>query len=133
MSAAEISKDKIRVGDVEFEAVSASIPNIPQKRKYVTFTRKEILNMGKYDSIHRNSCAGRKYSVGETTVRLHRKKHEQGLTISTKVKRGRTLLLGLEIAKNVIRYLHAIRKKEGVVNTVVAIDIAQALNAKKGR
>ena len=102
----------------------------PQNNEYVTFTREEILNIGKYASIHGNSRTARKYSVGESTVRLHRKKYEQGLTSSTKVKRGRPLLLGSEIDEKVMKYLQAIRKKGGVVNTVVAIAIAQALIAK---
>ena len=85
-SATEISKDGIGVGAVEFEAVSTSVSNIPKKRKYVTFTRDEILNIGKYASIIGNFRAARKYSVGESTVRLHGKKYEQCLTNSTKVK-----------------------------------------------
>ena len=129
-SATEISKDYIGVAAAEFEAVSASISNVPKKRKYVKFTREEILNIGKYASIHGNSRAGRKYSEGESTVRLHRKKYEQGLTSFTKVKRGRPLLLGSEIDEKVMKYLHVIPKKVGVVNTVVAIAIAQALIAK---
>ena len=44
-----------------------------------------------------------KYSVWESTVRLHWKKYEQGLTSSAKVKRGRPLLLGLEIDENVMK------------------------------
>ena len=102
----------------------------PKKRKYVTFTREEILNIGKNGSIHGNSRASQKYSVGESTVRLHRKKYEQGLTSSTKVKRGRPLLLGSEIDEKVMKYVHAIRKKGGIVNTVVGITIAQALIVK---
>ena len=119
-SATEISKDDIGVGAVEFEAVSTSISNIPLKRKYITFTREKILNIGKYASIHGNSRAARKYSVGESTVRLHWKKYEQDITSSTKVKRGRPLLLQSEIDEKVMKYLHAIRKKGDVVNTVVA-------------
>ena len=113
------------MGAKEFEAVPTSISNIPKKRKHITFTREEILNIGKYASIHGNSRAAPKYSVGESTVRPHRKKHEQGLTSSTKVKRGRPLLLGSEIDEKVMEYLQAIRKKEAVVNTVVKIAIAQ--------
>ena len=108
------------MGAVEFEAVSTSISNIPLKRKYITFTREKILNIGKYASIHGNSRAARKYSVGESTVRLHWKKYEQDITSSTKVKRGRPLLLQSEIDEKVMKYLHAIRKKGDVVNTVVA-------------
>ena len=70
--------------------------------------REEILNIGKYASIHGNSCPARKYSVGESTVRLRWKKYEQGPTSSTKVKLGRPLLLGSEISGKVIKYLHAI-------------------------
>ena len=58
-SATEISKDYIGVAAAEFEAVSASISNVPKKRKYVKFTREEILNIGKYASIHGNSRAAR--------------------------------------------------------------------------
>ena len=129
-SGTEISKADIGLGAVEFEAVSTSISNIPKKRKYVTFTREEILNIDKYASIHGNPCTAQKYSVGESTARLHQKKHEQGLTSTRKVKRGRPLLLGSEIDEKVMKYLHAIRNKGGVVNTVVAIAIAQALIAK---
>ena len=114
---------------VKFQTVSTSISNTPKKRKYVTFTREEILNIGKYALIHGNSREAQKYSVGESTVRLHRKKYEQGLTSSTKVKRVRPLLLGSEMVEKVMKYLHAIRKKGGIVNTVVAIAIAQALIA----
>ena len=51
--------------------------------------------------------AAGKYSVGESTVQLHRKKYEQGLTSSTKVKYGGPLLLGSEIDEKVMKYLHA--------------------------
>ena len=130
-SATEISKGDIGVGAVEFEAVPTLILDISKKRKYVTFTREEILgNSGKYASIHGNSPSARKYSVGESPVRLHQEKYKQGLISSTKVKRGRPLLLGSEIDEKVMKNLHAIRKKEGVVNTVVEIAIAQALIAK---
>ena len=71
-----------------------------------------------------------KCSVRESTVSLHQKKYEQGLTSSTKVQHCRPLLLGLEINENVIKYLHAIQKKGDVVNTVVAINIAQVLIVK---
>ena len=54
-------------------------------------------------------------------------KGSQGLTSSTKVKRVRPLLLGSEMVEKVMKYLHTIRKKGGIVNTVVAIAIAQAL------
>ena len=90
----------------------------------------EILNIGKYTLIHGNSRATRKYSIGESTVRLHQKKYEQDLTSSTKVKRRRPLQLGSEINEKIMKYLHTIRKKGGVVNTVVAIAIAHALIAK---
>ena len=76
--------------------------------------REEILNIVKYVSIHENSCRGRKYSVGETTVQLHQKKYEQGLTSSTNVKRVRPLLLGSEINEKVMKYLHAIQKREAL-------------------
>ena len=102
-----------------------------EKKIYVIFTREEILNIGKFASIYGNSHAARKYSVRENTVRLHRKKYEQGLTNSTQVKRGRRLLLELKIDEKVMNvYLHAIRKKGGVVNKVVAMAIAQALIVK---
>ena len=113
-----------------FEAVSTSISNIFKKRKYVTFTRDEILNIGKYASTIENFRPARKYSVGERTVRLHRKKYEHGLTSSTKVKCGRTLLLGSDIDEKVMKYQHVIRKKGGVVNKAVTIAIAQALITK---
>ena len=95
--------------------------------------REEILNIVKYVSIHEiqeNSCTAQKYSLGETTVQLHQKNYEQGLTSSTNVKRVRPLLLGSEINEKVMKYLHAIRKKGDFVNMVVAIAIAQALITK---
>ena len=113
-----------------WSCLNFNLKHAKKKRKYVTFTREEILNIGKYASIHGNSCPARKYSIGESTVRLHWKKYEQGPTSSTKVKLGRPLLLGSEISGKVIKYLHAIWKKGGVVSTVKAVAIAQALITK---
>ena len=101
----------------------------PQKRKYVTFTREEILNIGKYAFMHGNSREAQKYSVGESTVRLHRKKVWTRPHKFHKIKRVRPLLLRSEMVEKVMKYQHAIRKKGGIVNTVVAIAIAQTLIA----
>jgi len=129
----EESRVEIGTGILQYEAVCASISSIPQKRKYVTFSDEEKQKIGKYAVIHGNASAARKYGVGESTVRHHRKNYEKALRSSKpipKAKRGRPLLLGPTIDETVIKYLNAIRKKGGVVNTVVAIAVATALISK---
>ena len=118
------------MGAVEFEDVSTSISNIPKKKKLCYIYERRNTKYWQKCFDPRKLSRNTKYSVGESTVRLQRKQYEQGLASSTKVKCGRLLLLGLEIDEKVMKFLQAIPNQRGVVNTVVAIAIAQALIVK---
>ena len=75
-------------------------------------------------------------TFGECTVRTFHAKYEPVLkdlpepsmdVVLSKKKTGRPLLLDDEIDKKVQEYLHMLRKKGGIVNSIVAITTSKAL------
>jgi len=131
------------LGIIEYQAVVSSVENnMKKKRENVKLTDKERYDIGKYCSIHGAIAAIRKFKKShphikllESTARSLRKKYEEllksksGKTELTKLKRGRPLMLG-SVDEKVKNFLMILRRKGGVVNSVVAIAAAQALIQK---
>ena len=113
------------------------------KCSYNSFTDKERFLIGKYPSVYRPTKAIRKFkkthshlTFGECTVRTFHAKYEPVLkdlpepsmdVVLSKKKAGRPLLLDDEIDKKVQEYLHTLRKKGGIVNSIVVITTSKAL------
>ena len=113
-----------------------------KKRENIKLSGKERYDIRKYSSIHGATATVRKFKkfhpylkLGENTARSLKKKYQQLLkskskkTELTKLKRGRPLMLG-SIDEKVKNFLLILRRKGGVVNSVVAIAAAQALIQK---
>ena len=126
---------------MEYEGIKTSF-NMPRKSN-TKFTEKERFLIGKYTAINGPSAAVRKFQTshphlkfGESQARALRKKYldqqkkspNSGKEIAT-LKRGRPLMLGA-LDEKVRNFLQIIRRKGGVVNTVVAIATAKALIEK---
>ena len=118
---------------------TASSPEPPIKRKEnKRFTEQDRYKIGKYASENSTSSAQRNFSkthgnIGESTIRSFKQKYETMIKkkeLPKKVipakKLGRLVLLG-DIDEMVQRFLHALRRKGGVVNVVVARSVAKAL------
>ena len=98
------------------------------------FTEKERFLIGKYTAINGPSTTVRKFQTshphlkfGESQARALRKKYLDQQKKSP--KRGRPLMLGA-LDEKVRNFLQIVRRKGGVVNTVVAIATAKALIEK---
>ena len=128
---------------MERKKVNATLLSVKGKRSYNSFTDNERFLIGKYASVYGPTKAVRKFKkahprlkLGESTARAVRAKYESVLkdlpepstdVVLSKKKAGQPFLLGNEIDKNVQEYLHMLRKKGGIINTVVAIATAKAL------
>ena len=131
------------LGLLEYQATVPSVQDITKKkRENIKLTDKERYDIGKHISIHGATAAVRKFKkshphlkLEESTARSLKKKYEELLksksekTELTKLKRGRPLMLG-SIDEKVKNFLLILRRKGGVVNSVVAIAAAQALIQK---
>ena len=140
------SQDETSLGVLDYNAVRTSLQKetLKKKRKNSWFSDEERYQIGKYASIYGPTAAVKKFKkshphlkFGESTARSLRTKYEELLKkkkaenfskISLR-KRGRPLMLGTLDAK-VQTFLHVLRRKGGVVNTVVAIATAKALIAR---
>lgn len=105
------------------------------KLKYKHYTDEERYKIGKYAAENGNSWAVRKFDVGESTVRLFKKKYLQSLrsrpateeefqSLPAK-KRGRPTLLG-EVDVKVQNYLRDLQQSGGIVNRNIAIAVGTA-------
>ena len=126
-------------GLLEHQDVVSSVQDIAKKkRKNIKLTDKERYEIRKYSSIHRATAALRKskkshphLKQGEITARSLKKKYEKLLKLKsdktelTKLKRGRPLMLG-SIDEKIKNFLLILRRKGGVVNSVVVIAALQA-------
>ena len=140
------SQDETSLGVLDYNAVLTSLQKetLKKKRKNSWFSDKERYQIGKYTSINGPTAAVKKFKkshlhlkFGESTARsvrtkykelLKKKKAENFSKISLR-KLGRPLMLGTLDAK-AQTFLHVLRRKGGVVNTVVAIATAKALIAR---
>ena len=149
------SQDKISLGVLDYNTVLTSLQKerLKKKRKNSWFSDKERYQntqnthnnvIGKYTSINRPTAAVKKFKkshlhlkFGKSTTRSVRTKYEELLKkkkaenfskISLR-KRSRPLMLGTLDAK-IQTFLHVLRRKGGVVNTVVAIATAKAFIAR---
>ena len=115
-----------------------------KKLKNNTFSDKERYLIGKYASVHGPGVTVKKFrnshphlNFGESTARSLRAKYQELLRIKTagklvnipQLKRGRSFVLG-ELDEKVKHFLHVLRRKVGVVNTVVAVATAKAFIAR---
>ena len=118
-----------------------SLAETKQSRgKYIKFSEEDCFTIGRYPAVHGPLAAVRKFkdqypNLNESSVRTFRDKYNKKLKACGKSrssakkivskKRVRPLILGAldEKFKN---FLFAIRKRGGVVNTVVAIDTPKA-------
>ena len=133
-------------GSVDYEAVKQTLHKPIPKIRYGTFTSEERFAIGKYASIHGPIAAVKKFAkthphlkLKESTARSFRAKYHQLVKSADTIisptnkivtlKRGRPLLLG-KLDETVKNFLIALRKKGGVVNTVVANATAKALISK---
>ena len=110
-----------------------------KKRKYTTtFSPEDRAEIGKYASECGNAAAVRKYNVGESTVRLFKKKYLEALHIRVRNgdiqpvtailpgRRGRPLLLG-ELDKKVQAYIQALRDAGGSIGSRIVIAAAEGI------
>ena len=136
------NQDETSLGVLDCNAVLTSLEKetLKKKRKNSWFSDKQRYQIGKCASINGPAAAAKKFKkshrllkFGESTTRSVRTKYEELLKkkkaenfskISLR-KRGRPLMLGTLDAK-VQTFLHVLRRKGGVVNTVVAIATAKA-------
>ena len=118
------------------------------KRKNQTFTEKDCYLIGKYASKNGSACAQRKFqsshgAIGESALRLFKKKYKAMIKdaarkkfspkkVTAARKRGRPILLG-ETNQMVQGFLLAVRRKDGVVNAVVARSVAKVLVKRSGK
>ena len=116
-----------------------SIESTDKKRKNCRFTDNERYLIGKYAAIHGPIATVKKFKrshphlkFGESTARSFREKYHDKIKssdISSIIKKkqvGRPLVLGA-IDQKVQNFLAILRRKGGVVNTVVANATPQAL------
>ena len=140
------SREETEFGERDYEAIRNSVQKetTKEKRKNSKFTDEERYEIGKYAAIYGASAAAKKFgrskkfNFGESTARLFKKRYQEQIRkkktteIERKIttsKRGRPLMLG-PIDEKVQSFLHVLRRKGGVVNTVVAIATAKALIAR---
>ena len=124
------------LGLVEHQNVKESLKNM-KKKGYAKFTENERFLIGKYAAIHGPTAAVRKLKktyphldFGESQARALNNQNSANVDKRiVPLKRGRTLLLG-SIDEKVGQFLQVMRRKGGVVNTVVDIATAKALIAK---
>ena len=134
------------LGSVDYEAVKQTLHKPIPKIRYGMFTSEERFAIGKYASIHGPIAAVRKFAkthphlkLKESTARSFCAKYHQLIKSADTIifptnkivtlKCGRPLLLG-KLDETVKNFLIALRKKGGVVNTVVANATAKALISK---
>ena len=140
-----MSLQESTLGSIEFEAANNSLSNINGKRgKYRKFSDEDRFEIGKYAAINGPGSAVKRFKksyphLNESTVRTFREKYRKTLKPTRNhlspakkicsLKRGRPLMLG-HLDEKIKTFLLALRKKGGVVNTVVAIATATALIEK---
>ena len=131
------TREERGLGVLEYEGIKTSF-KMPRKSN-TKFTEKERFLIGKYTAINGPSAAVGKFQTshphlkfGKSQTRALRKKYldqqkkspDSGKEIAT-LKRGRPLMLGA-VDEKVRNFLQIVRRKGGVVNTVVAIATAKA-------
>ena len=139
-------QDETSLGVLDYNAVRTSLQKetLKKKRKNGWFSDKEHYQIRKYASIYGLTAAVKKFKkshshfkFGESITKnirikyeelLKKKKAENFSKISLR-KRGRPLMFGTLDAKVQI-FLHVLRRKGGVVNTIVAIATAKTLIAR---
>ena len=133
------------LGVVEYVSVRKFISDVNHSRgHYQRFSNEDRFAIGKYAAVDGPMATVRKFKpkfphLKESTVRTSRDKYRNTLKrsrgSSSPVKklatmtRGRPLMLG-KLDEKVKNFLLALRRKGGVVNTVVAIAAAKALIQK---
>ena len=128
-----MTQGEASLGQIEYQATVSSVQNsLNKKRENIKLADKEQYDIGKYSSVHGASIAVRKFKKSNPSLK---KKYEEWLklksnkTVLSKMKRGRPLMLG-SLDKKVKNFLLILGRKRGVVNSVVAIAVAQALIKK---
>ena len=128
-----MTQGEASLGRIEYQATVSSVQNsLNKKRENIKLADKEQYDIGKYSSVHGASIAIRKFKKSNPSLK---KKYEEWLklksnkTVLSKMKRGRPLMLG-SLDKKVKNFLLILGRKRGVVNSVVAIAVAQALIKK---
>ena len=130
------------LGNIGFEAVQESLSKTDHKRgQQKKFTDEDHFETGNYAAIHGPSFTVKKFknslpNLTKSTVRIFRDKHRKNLKQKTidlstakknsALKYGRPLMLNY-LDEKIKTFVLALHKKEGVVNTVVAIATAKAL------
>jgi hypothetical protein len=123
----------------EQEEEADETPSSKKKRKYTTtFSPEDRAEIGKFAVENGNAGAVRKYSVGESTVRLFKKKYlaalrdrvnkgdNEPVTAIQLERRGRPLLLG-ELDDKVRAYVRALRDAGGSVGSRIVIAAAEGI------
>ena len=137
------TQEECGLGTLDYKAVKENLADINKKRStYNKFKDDDRYAIGKYAAIYGTNAALIKfkmshpyYRLTESTVRSMREKYQKVSKVSptsrtiTSLKRGRPLMLG-SLDEKVRTFLLLLRSKGGVVNSVVAIAVAQALIAK---
>ena len=128
-----MTQGEASLGQIEYQATVSSVQNsLNKKRENIKLADKEQYDIGKYSSVHGASIAVRKFKKSNPSLK---KKYEEWLklksnkTVLSKMKRGRPLMLG-SLDKKLKNFLLILGRKRGVVNSVVAIAVAQALIKK---
>ena len=113
-------------------------PPAKKRRKYTTFNPEDRADIGRYAAENGNAATVRKYGVGESMVRLFKKKYLDELRARVKKqdsepvtaiamgRRGRPLLLG-ELDQKVQVYIKALRGAGGSVGTSIVIAAAEGI------
>lgn len=133
-----VRKSSQSVSSSEVTVTYKDIASANQKGNYKHYTDEERYKIGKYAAENGNNWAAKKFSVGESTVRLFKKKYLQHLhdrpateeecsaakALPTK-KRGRPALLG-DVDVKVRTYLKDLQKSGGIINRNIVIAVGTA-------
>ena len=135
-----LTQDESCLGLMEYSVVKDAYQEKKLWKKRVKFTEKERFEIGKYAAIHGATKSVKQFkkthkhlNFGESTARKLRDRYKEFTKTNRAVcnkmphlQRGRPLMLGT-LDEKVRHFLVKLRKKGGVVNTVVAVATAKAL------
>ena len=129
---------------IEYSEVVATLNEKKPSKKRVQITKEKRFGMGKYTTVNGATNAVKRFkkthphlTFAESTTRKLRDRYndntKQKRAVDNKIprlKRGRSLVLGAVLDEKMRHFSLQLRKKGGVVNTVVAVATAKALIAR---
>ena len=135
-----VTHEESGFGMIEYSEVVAVLNEKKPSKKLVQFTEEERFEIGKYAAVNETTNAVRQFkkthshlTFSESTAQKLKDRYnnitKQKRAMDNKMPRlkcGRPLLLGAVLDEKVKHLLLQLRKKGGVVNTVVAATTAKA-------